>query len=239
MTDAFTEFHAGNGFTLGEGIVGGSWYIIPGSNPLAYAGDDGKVLLAQLTVVDDEMGGAGVSTGSWNLQWRREGESFTSEQLEFSTSCENPNCEIEGCTYEVACNFNPLATVNDGSCEFLSCHGCTDSDACNYSPSATFDNGSCWYADPSYDCDYNCLIDSDGDGVCDGLEIFGCTLEEACNFDPGATELDDSCQYLDECGVCGGSAITGCTDPAACNFDPEAGCDDGSCAYRWSGWLSR
>ena len=26
----------------------------------------------------------------------------------------------------------------------------------------------------SYDCDYNCLIDTDGDGVCDDLEIFGC-----------------------------------------------------------------
>ena len=228
MNDAFSAFNEGNGFILNT-PVGGSWYVTPTSNPLAVAGDDGTVLLAQLTVENDGLGDVGVVSGLWNIQWRRDGASFNEEQLEFTT-CGSSPCEIGGCTYEVACNFNPLATVNDGSCEFLSCHGCTDSDACNYSPSATFDNGSCWYADPSYDCDYNCLIDSDGDGVCDGLEIFGCTLEEACNFDPGATELDDSCQYLDECGVCGGSAILGCTDPTACNFDPEAGCDDGSCA---------
>ena len=137
---------------------------------------------------------------------------------------------IPGCTYEVACNYDPSASINDGSCDFTSCYGCTDPAACNYSPAATFDNGVCWYPEASYDCDYNCLIDTDGDGVCDDLEIFGCTLEDACNFEPGATELDDSCQYLDECGECGGTGTLGCTDSTACNFNPEAACDDGSCA---------
>ena len=124
---------------------------------------------------------------------------------------------IPGCTYDIACNYDPSASINDGSCDFTSCYGCTDIEACNYSPEATIDNGVCWYAEASYDCDYNCLIDSDGDGVCDDLEIFGCTDEEACNFEPGATELDDSCTY------------PGCNDETACNFNPEAGCDDGSC----------
>ncbi len=124
---------------------------------------------------------------------------------------------IPGCTYDNACNYDPSASINDGSCDFTSCYGCTDIEACNYSPTATIDNGVCWYAEASYDCDYNCLIDSDGDGVCDDLEIFGCTDEEACNFALGATELDDSCTY------------PGCNDETACNFNPEAGCDDGSC----------
>ena len=124
---------------------------------------------------------------------------------------------IPGCTYDIACNYDPSASINDGSCDFTSCYGCTDIQACNYSPEATIDSGACWYAEASYDCDYNCLIDSDGDGVCDDLEIFGCTDEEACNFEPGATELDDSCTY------------PGCNDDTACNFNPEAGCDDGSC----------
>ena len=96
---------------------------------------------------------------------------------------------IPGCTYDVACNYDPSASINDGSCDFTSCYGCTDIEACNYSPAATIDNGVCWYAEASYDCDYNCLIDSDGDGVCDELEVYGCTDEEACNFEPGATEL--------------------------------------------------
>jgi len=136
---------------------------------------------------------------------------------------------IPGCTYSVACNYDPSASINDGSCDFTSCYGCTDIAACNYDPSATIDNGICWYAEASYDCDYNCLIDTDGDGVCDDLEVFGCTDEEACNFEAGATELDESCQYLDECGECGGTGTLGCTDPGACNYDADAACDDGSC----------
>ena len=100
---------------------------------------------------------------------------------------------IPGCTYSVACNYDPSASINDGSCDFTSCYGCTDIAACNYDPSATIDNGICWYAEASYDCDLNCLIDTDGDGVCDDLEVLGCTDEEACNFEAGATELDDSC----------------------------------------------
>ena len=124
---------------------------------------------------------------------------------------------IPGCTYEVACNYDPSASIYDDSCDFTSCYGCTDPLACNYSSAATFDNGVCWYADPSYDCDFNCLIDTDGDGVCDGLEVYGCTDDDACNFWASATELDESCTY------------PGCNDPGACNFDAGAGCDDGSC----------
>ena len=33
--------------------------------------------------------------------------------------------------------------VNDGSCEFVSCAGCTDPTASNYDPNATIDDGSC------------------------------------------------------------------------------------------------
>ena len=31
-----------------------------------------------------------------------------------------------------ACNFDASATIDDGSCESLSCAGCTDNTACNY-----------------------------------------------------------------------------------------------------------
>ena len=125
---------------------------------------------------------------------------------------------IEGCTYSVACNYDPSASLYDGSCDFITCYGCTDIAACNYLETATIDNQSCSYPLFALDCDFNCLIDSDGDGYCDELEIHGCTDESACNFEAGATELDESCTY------------SGCTDPAFCSFNPEAGCDDGSCA---------
>ena len=99
-----------------------------------------------------------------------------------------------GCMDDTACNFDPDATEDDGSCEYFSCLGCMDPQACNYIPDATQDDGSCTYpgcTDVSacnydffagcddgnciyqnavYDCDGNCQVDSDGDGICDQLE---------------------------------------------------------------------
>ena len=84
-------------------------------------------------------------------------------------------CPIVGCTYSAACNYNEMATSDDGSCDFDSCYtvieGCTYSVACNYSPSADSDDGSCEYADPGFDCLGNCLNDADGDGICDFLDV--------------------------------------------------------------------
>ena len=46
-----------------------------------------------------------------------------------------------GCNHPVATNYNPSATANDGSCEFVS--GCTLPMADNYNPAATMEDGSC------------------------------------------------------------------------------------------------
>tara|TARA_B100000963_G_C22617781_1_gene668252 strand:- start:1100 stop:2716 length:1617 start_codon:yes stop_codon:yes gene_type:complete len=53
-----------------------------------------------------------------------------------------------GCTNQNASNFNPNATINDGSCIFL---GCTDSTAENYNSFATEDDGSCEYYCDNFD----------------------------------------------------------------------------------------
>jgi hypothetical protein len=52
--------------------------------------------------------------------------------------------ESEGCMNPEACNYDPTATIDDGSCLF-DCLGCTDDTATNYDESATTDNGSCCY----------------------------------------------------------------------------------------------
>ena len=69
----------------------------------------------------------------------------------------DPNLVVEGCMDENACgNYNPDATLNDGSCIYvdlcgdcgggnLSCSGCTDSEASNYDSEATLDDNSCEY----------------------------------------------------------------------------------------------
>ena len=53
-----------------------------------------------------------------------------------------------GCTNQNASNFNPNATINDGSCIFL---GCTDLTAENYNSFATEDDGSCEYYCDNFD----------------------------------------------------------------------------------------
>ena len=85
----------------------------------------------------------------------------------------------------------------------------------------------------AYDCDGNCLNDTDGDGVYDELEIYGCTTEGNCLYDPNATEHDeDMCQVSPFC--------ISCNDEAACNFNPnvipEPNFNDGSCEYPEDGF---
>ena len=65
--------------------------------------------------------------------------SYTRTFVPFASGCyEAPY--VEGCTDELACNYNPNATVEDGSCI---AGGCLDPAACNYSPAAPCDNGTC------------------------------------------------------------------------------------------------
>ena len=54
------------------------------------------------------------------------------------------NSSCTGCTYEVACNYDPEALFLDiAQCDFGTCGGCTDITACNYNPTVGFDDGSC------------------------------------------------------------------------------------------------
>jgi hypothetical protein len=147
-----------------------------------------------------------------------------------------------GCTDETACNFDPEAGCDDASCEFGSCVGCTDIQACNFEAEATINDGTCTYAETYFNCEGNCLNDTNANGICDELEIFGCMDASACNFDAEAN-VNTSCIYADEyydcegnClndandnGLCDELEIHGCTLESAINYNPDATFDDGSC----------
>ena len=62
-------------------------------------------------------------------------------------------CVVEGCNIEGACNYDPEADLNDGSCDFESCLGCTDETACNFDPEALYLDNSCIYY---IDCNGTC-----------------------------------------------------------------------------------
>lgn len=125
--------------------------------------------------------------------------------------------EILGCDDPQACNYDCLATENDGSCEYppsgQTCTGvcisdtdgdgicdaneipgCLNPEACNYVADAT-DETACYFAAPGFDCQGECLADTDGDGTCDAYEVNGCTDSTAANFVADATEDDGSCVY--------------------------------------------
>ena len=54
---------------------------------------------------------------------------------------------VIGCSDSLACNYDSLVNIDDGSCIFPD--GCTDSLACNYSSIAVCNDGSCCYSSPS------------------------------------------------------------------------------------------
>lgn len=189
--------------------------------------------------------------------------------------------EVPGCTSITACNYNPEASEDDGSCiepeenctecnanndgldiidsdgdgtcDALENPGCNQEEACNYDPEATGNDGSCII--PVENCsicnennDGLIIVDTDGDGVCDAEEISGCTSSTACNFNELATDEDNSCiEPVEDCqacnenndgleiidsdgdGVCDAEEILGCTSSSACNFNELATDDDDSC----------
>ncbi len=181
---------------------------------------------AELICIAENLGCTDESACNYNAEAIIEDGSCTYSETYFDC---NGNCindsdadgicdelEVPGCTNLNASNYNNIATEDDGTCIIL---GCTDQEACNYDDEANTDNESCLYTETYFDCNGNCINDSDADGICDELEILGCTNPNAINYNSNATDDDGTC------------IILGCTDQEACNFDDEANTDDESCIY--------
>ena len=101
----------------------------------------------------------------------------TNCQEQININIDGPSTVINGCTDQLACNFNETATNEDGSCTYAnnnadcdgncltgftsvngSCvaivNGCTDATATNYNINANIDDGSCEYPISEDPCDY-------------------------------------------------------------------------------------
>jgi uncharacterized protein (TIGR02145 family) len=127
--------------------------------------------------------------------------------------------------------------------------GCTYLIACNYNPEALTDDGSCTFPDFGYDCAGNCLLDLNNNGLCDLEEVAGCTNIDAINYNADASLDDGSCMVTCKGDFDNDGQITindllgflaaygnqcegaGCMDPAGCNYDPNATFDLGYCEY--------
>jgi hypothetical protein len=221
----------------GLGIDNGSLYITGSTNNWpanAVAGDDLKVLIARVTTCSD-----------FSIQ-----------------ACIQVFVGGSQDSVQQACPEEPLLVLHQG---------CTEPNACNYNPSATTDDGTCVFDDGIYGCDGECITDTDGDGICDQNELGGCTDAGACNFDASATDDDGTCEYETCAGCANGNACNfdpeatiedgscffpgdpcddaialtegdviqadceclgySCYDPDACNYSEEGISDESLCSY--------
>ena len=194
-------------------VTGGAWYVLNGT-PNGLPDENMQVLVMQFTT-------AGTFSGTFNFQIFENGDGATDIRKTISFDGTGTFFQegeggggpdpVMGCTDDAACNFNPDATQDDGSC--------ADLDECGVCGGDGIAEGAC-------DCDGNvldalgvcggsCTSDSDNNGVCDDSEVPGCTDDAACNYNPDATQEDGSCAVVDECGVCGGDGIA----EGACDCD--------------------
>lgn len=169
----------------GETVMSGGPYS---SNATTYTSEE---CLADgcytLTVFDSYGDGlcCGYGEGSYSLSDESgavyaSGASF--DDLDLTDFCLETVGDIEGCTDSSACNFDPTATLDDGSC--------TVEDAC----------GVC--GGPG--------TDTDGDGIADCNEIAGCTDSAGCNYLAEATD-SAACTYPEEGLDCNGEP-TSCAE---------------------------
>ena len=243
LGNVLTPFFTDNGgmSLVSDTDPGISWYVLAGAeNALPDA--NGQILIAQIATT-------GSISGTVNYQIFPEGNQDASSFVSVSfdgvgTFGQNYFC---GCMEANACNFDPEANFDDGSCEYESCIGCMDMDACNFDETAILElETSCEYPAEGYDCDGNCLGDDvNMNMICDEEET-GCMDMAACNFDAANEfEANDECEYADagyDCegnclmdmdmdGICDEFEVPGCTDNMACNYNADATDDDGSCVF--------
>lgn len=161
----------------------------------------------------------------------------------------NGNSDVHGCTDPEAVNFNPAATIDDGSCIYACEDGgeqallylCTFSQGNNVALEITDEAGEIVYSGSDYG---NMAIEYVD--ICLGEGCYTATLSNTAGeggwyngyfyINYGweqivyATLPDDSSEWSFEFSVDGSCGdVFGCTNPEAPNYNPEATVDDGTC----------
>ena len=136
---------------------------------------------------------------------------------------------------ELECPFGCL--MSDDINITFSLEGCTDEIACNYDSEAGCDDGSCTYSAEDYlDCNGNCLNDDNNNGICDELDIYGCTFEGACNYNPEANVSDNSCFFATALYDCNGECQQDSDGDGICDQNESLECQGADCCGEGTVW---
>jgi hypothetical protein len=116
---------------------------------------------------------------------------------------------INGCTDSDACNYNPMANYNNGTCEFTTVYypdfdndgfGTVDT---SLSIIGECENTPAGYTQISGDCnDFNWNINPQNENC-----NYGCVSSYACNFNPAANTDDGTCIMTSSTGFIGDYAV--------------------------------
>ena len=112
----------------------------------------------------------GISLGTFTL------EEGAAQAVTFGEGCDVEVVDIEGCTDPFAFNYDPTATIDDGSCSY----DCECDDV--YEPVCGYDYLTGEYVTFNNLCEAECAqawVINEGD--CSEQPIYGCTDEEAVN----------------------------------------------------------
>ena len=214
--------------------------------------------------VQEDLVAAGTASGDWSCTPITDYFSYANRQWVVGSgnvtntynTCGTCAVSISGCTDPLATNYDPTATVDDGSCLYSSVLTITTT-VCSSATSVALtgpwwgwdptagptavDNGNGTWTftldpAPTADMEYLLVVD----GVQEDLVAAG-----TASGDWSCTPITDYFSYANRqwvvgsgnvtntyntCGTCAVS-ISGCTDPLATNYDPTATVDDGSCLY--------
>jgi hypothetical protein len=108
--------------------------------------------------------------------------------------------EVHGCRYELAANFDPRATKDDGSCLFP-IPGCTYAAAGNYNPDATEDDESCVFGSQFAPRDVSggsCMAGVDNPDAL--VSLYQYMIAKLAGVDPSDVKVD-----VTEVSSCGGN----------------------------------
>ncbi len=189
---------------------GGAWFCVGGVNSLG-VGVNNSVMLGSFTTN---------GSFSYNISVGTYESAGTIDYMYCDSNIPGLTFMSNLCTSVTACNYNPDAIEDDGSCVY-------PGDSCNDANSQTVNDT------------YTSACDCEG-------ELTGCMNVVACNFEPLAVIDDGSCSlpgdscsdansqtvndtYTSACD-CEGE-LTGCMNVVACNFEPLAIIDDESCLF--------